>query len=86
MVGNSKNRYGTHRTTCRVLIYKSFDELRKVEMDHIVAKMADYVGVKNIVPEKVPRRVRKKNRKDAYKTFGGSRRNQKKAERKNKSN
>lgn len=78
VVGNFKNRYGTHRTTLKAKIYSSVEALSNTEKKHIVAKLT---GKEFQI---TPRRVRKDERKKRYKIFGTLKRAMKKAEKKNK--
>lgn len=78
VVGNLKNRYGTHRTTLRAKIYSNAEVLSSVEKKHVVAKITG----KEL--QITPRRVRKDERKKRYKIFGTIKRAMKKAEKKNK--
>jgi small subunit ribosomal protein S24e len=69
-------RPGLHRTVALANMYNSFDDLKKIEREFVVARIT---GER---PAKIPRRQKKDARIKRYKRFGTLKRNMKKASRK----
>ncbi|EJW04377.1 hypothetical protein EDEG_01381 [Edhazardia aedis USNM 41457] len=77
IVYDCKGRFGSHVTHSKAKIYFSFDQLKTVERDFVVARISPEDKVKKPV-----RKARKDARKKALKVFGSLKRRTKKAERK----
>lgn len=71
---------GLHKTVALANMYNSFDDLKKIEREFVVARIT---GER---PVKVPRRQKKDARIKRYKMFGTLKRNMKKANRKAQDN
>lgn len=67
---------GEHKTLANANIYNSFDDLKKIERDFVVARIT---GEKK---SKIPRRQKKDARIKRYKMFGTLKRNMRKAAKK----
>lgn len=67
---------GLHKTVALANMYNSFDDLKKIEREFVVARIT---GER---PAKIPRRQKKDARIKRYKMFGTLKRNMKKASKK----
>jgi small subunit ribosomal protein S24e len=79
VIEDSKNRYGTHRTTCKAFVYQNHDDLVKTEMKYYTPKASSMEPRKSDT-----RKERKAKRKARYRLFGGERRRALRNARKNK--
>lgn len=74
-VYNMHTRPGQHRTVALANMYNSFDDLKKIEREFVVARITGERA------SKIPRRQKKDARIKRYKRFGTMKRNMKKASR-----